>query len=289
MVGANSWRPCAGAHSMNNAPDPMVPAEVDLRDFAFMPLDVVRLRDSGLAAKATGDEFRAAVLLWCASWHQVPAASLPDDDAELANLCGYGRALREWKRIREGALRGWVKCTDGRLYHETVGAKAREAWQSKLAQRARTEAARKAREEARQRLSQEQSQRLSQSLRMSVTETVTESKGQGQGQGQGTPIPPSPHRGRVHEFPPGFEAFWQAYPRKTAKPAAAKAFARLKPDERLLQAMLAAVREQTASEQWAKDGGQFIPHPATWLNGRRWEDRIEPIRHASGDVFEGVH
>ena len=152
-----------------------------------MPLDVVRLRDSGLTAKATGDEFRAAVLLWCASWHQHPAASLPDDDDELANLCGYGRAPKEWKKIREGALRGWVKCSDGRLYHPTVAEKAREAWQSKVAQRARTEAARKAREEARQRQSQAQSQSLSQTPKVSVTEDVTESKGQG----QGLVLPPS--------------------------------------------------------------------------------------------------
>lgn len=160
---------------------PLVSAEVDLRDFAFMPLDVVRLRDSGLTAKATGDEFRAAVLLWCASWHQVPAASLPNDDAELANLCGYGRAMREWKRVRDGALRGWVLCSDGRLYHPIIAEKARDAWQSKLAQRARTEAARKAREAARQ----SKSQTLSQTQKGSVTDIVTASKGQGQGQGQG--------------------------------------------------------------------------------------------------------
>ena len=90
---------------MSDRPEPLVPAEVDLRDFKFMPLDVVRLRDSGLTAKATGDEFRAAVLLWCASWHQVPAASLPDDDDELANICGYSRSRREWAKVRVGALR----------------------------------------------------------------------------------------------------------------------------------------------------------------------------------------
>lgn len=114
-------------------PAPLVPAEVDLRDFAFMPLDVVRLRDSGLTAKATGDEFRAAVLLWCASWHQVPAASLPDDDDELANICGYSRARREWAKVRGGAMRGWVACDDGRLYHAAVAGKALEAWIEKLA------------------------------------------------------------------------------------------------------------------------------------------------------------
>jgi hypothetical protein len=29
------------------------------------------------------------------------------------------------------------------------------------------------------------------------------------------------------------------------------------------------------SAEWTKDGGQFIPHPATWLNQKRWED--EPM------------
>ncbi len=114
-------------------PAPLVPAEVDLRDFAFMPLDVVRLRDSGLTAKASGDEFRAAVLLWCASWHQVPAASLPDDDDELANICGYSRSRREWAKVRAGAMRGWKACSDGRLYHVAVAGKALEAWIEKLA------------------------------------------------------------------------------------------------------------------------------------------------------------
>lgn len=121
---------------------PLVLSNVDLRDFAFMPLDVVRLRDSGLTAKATGDEFRAAVLLWCASWHQVPAASLPNDDAELANLCGYGRALREWQKIKTGALRGWLLCDDGRFYHPIIAEKANEAWATKSERMEKDEAER---------------------------------------------------------------------------------------------------------------------------------------------------
>jgi hypothetical protein len=123
-------------------PEPLTPADCDLRDFAFMPLDVVRLRDSDLAATETAEAFRAAVLLWCASWHQLPAASLPDDDRVLANLAGYGRVVKEWQKEREGALRGWVKCEDGRLYHPVVAEKARDSWRGKLEQRWRTEAAR---------------------------------------------------------------------------------------------------------------------------------------------------
>lgn len=111
---------------------PIVPADVDLQDFQYMPLDVRRLRDSDLAALESPESCWAAVLLWSASWHQVPAASLPDDDRVLANLAGYGRVVKEWRRVREGALRGWIKCDDGRLYHPVVAEKALEAWDSKL-------------------------------------------------------------------------------------------------------------------------------------------------------------
>ncbi|WP_334046146.1 DUF1376 domain-containing protein [Burkholderia cepacia] len=127
---------------MNQLPNPLTAAECDLRDFAFMPLDVVRLRDSDIAALSTAEEFRAAVLLWCASWHQVPAASLPDDDRVLAQLAGYGRVVTEWRKVRTGALRGWVTCADGRLYHPVVAEKARDAWAAKHEQRYKTECAR---------------------------------------------------------------------------------------------------------------------------------------------------
>lgn len=121
---------------------PLVPADVDLQDFQYMPLDVRRLRDSDLASLESPEACWAAVLLWSASWHQVPAASLPDDDRVLANLAGYGRVVKEWQRVREGALRGWIKCSDGRLYHPVVAEKALEAWEGKLRQRWKTECAR---------------------------------------------------------------------------------------------------------------------------------------------------
>lgn len=113
-------------------PAPPVAPDTDLRGFPFMPLDVVRLRDSDFAARATGDEFRAGIFLWCAAWHQLPAASLPDDDIVLSQLAGYGRAVREWKGVRAGALHGFVKCADGRLYHPVVAEKANKAWLEKL-------------------------------------------------------------------------------------------------------------------------------------------------------------
>ena len=125
--------------------EPLTTADCDLRDFAYMPLDVGRLRDSGIALESTGDEFRAAVLLWCASWHQVPAASLPDNDRALASLAGYGRDTAGWDSVRAGAMRGWVACSDGRYYHPVIAEKAIAAWDAKKAQRLRTENATKAR------------------------------------------------------------------------------------------------------------------------------------------------
>lgn len=121
---------------------PLVPAEVDLSDFKFMPLDCVRLRDSDLTSNVSGDEFRCAVLLWCASWHQIPAASLPNDDKVLSNFSGFGRVVKEWLKVKDGAMRGWLLCNDGRLYHPVVAEKALEAWRSKLEQRWKTECAR---------------------------------------------------------------------------------------------------------------------------------------------------
>jgi hypothetical protein len=93
-----------------------------------MPLDTARLIDSDLFALSTGDEFKAAVALWCKSWTQKPAASLPNDDRILSHLSSAGG---RWKKIKPMALRGWVLCDDGRLYHPVIAEKALEAWEER--------------------------------------------------------------------------------------------------------------------------------------------------------------
>jgi hypothetical protein len=72
---------------------------------------------------------------------------------------------------------------------------------------------------------------------------------------------------------PDFAAFWTAYPRKTAKPSALKAWRAAK-DRPPLAELLAALDRHKASRQW--QDGQFIPHPATWINGQRWADENKP-------------
>lgn len=174
--------------SADPRPVPLVPADVDLRDFGFMPLDVLRLRDSDLAALASGDEFKAAVLLWCVAWHQVPAASLPPDDRLLARYSGAGAG---WRKVKTEALRGFVECSDGRLYHATIAEKAIESWQKKLAQRERTAAATAAREAKRRaadaaRDDQRNDQRDgSRDDQRDVQRNVVQGTVKGQGQGEG--------------------------------------------------------------------------------------------------------
>jgi len=79
-----------------------------------------------------------------------------------------------------------------------------------------------------------------------------------------------------------FEKFWSVYPKKVAKQAAVKAFVKLNPSEATLNEILAGVRKWVETKQWQNDGGEFIPNPATFLNGRRWEDEIPERGETSG-------
>lgn len=79
-----------------------------------------------------------------------------------------------------------------------------------------------------------------------------------------------------------FESFWQMYPNKKAKANARKAWDKLKVDGTLYTEIMRGLALHKKSRDWIKDDGQFIPHPASWLNGKRWEDEFEkePTRKA---------
>lgn len=71
----------------------------------------------------------------------------------------------------------------------------------------------------------------------------------------------------------GFVRFWAAYPKKIGKGAAEKSWSKAHINGSIND-IIAAIEAQKKSEQWRKDGGQFIPNPATWINQRRWEDDL---------------
>lgn len=79
---------------------------------------------------------------------------------------------------------------------------------------------------------------------------------------------------------PMFDQFWEADPRKVGKRNAQKAFERLQVDKPLLDKMLRQIAHAKQSRQW--QDVQYIPHPATWLNGRRWEDELPTEDELSG-------
>lgn len=86
----------------------------------------------------------------------------------------------------------------------------------------------------------------------------------------------------VPEYELLFAEFWKAYPNKKAKQAAVKAWKRLKPDRALFDVIMQALEAVKCSDQWSRDGGRYIPYPASWINGQRWEDQDAEVAAGSG-------
>lgn len=170
-------------------PDPLVPPHVDLRDLDGFMLNTERLLASELIAIGSGDEIRAALILWARSWKQLPAASLPDDDRVLAGFAMVSPA--KWKRIRSGALHGFTPCSDGRLYHRVLAKEALSAWERK---RVYTEKRNKDADRLKRWRERSGNEPETPAETRYETRFVAEIQGQGQGQGQverKEPPPPS--------------------------------------------------------------------------------------------------
>jgi len=85
--------------------------------------------------------------------------------------------------------------------------------------------------------------------------------------------PPIPPKGGGEEF----EQFWQAYPKKVGKDKAEASFKKLKSLATVLPQILEALEWQKVSDQWTRDGGQYIPLPTTYLNQGRWKDEAVQV------------
>lgn len=85
-----------------------------------------------------------------------------------------------------------------------------------------------------------------------------------------------------------FETFWKSYPRKQGKGACIKIWAKLKEPDDTLKKILAALTWQRTSDQWTKDGGQFIPMPATYLNQARWLDDAVIAQPTKAEEYEMI-
>ena len=296
-------------------PNPLTPPDCDLRSMPSMLLDVVRLRDSNIAQERNAEVFRCSVLSWAASWHQIPAASLPDDDTQLAYLLGYGRSVKSFRKVREqGGLRGWIKCSDGRLYHPVVAEKALEAMKNKEKLRQRTEAARQARTaESSKKYPVLTGQPIDLSMyENSVTDNtvinvtasnitehnITEYKKENppivpqvpsvahapanelvlQSADQASK-PRKTRKAKVGENDPDWQAFYAAYPRKIAPSPGLAAWQRAISEGATPAQIMNALRRFKFS-----DDDRYIPYPASWLNSGNW--KISPITPATHEPYK---
>lgn len=81
-----------------------------------------------------------------------------------------------------------------------------------------------------------------------------------------------------------FDEFWAAYPRKVAKGQARKAWTAAAKTTPARTIVVAAINFADWS---AKEDPNFIPYPATWLNGERWNDERPPPPRQNGTKLDG--
>jgi len=118
--------------------------------------------------------------------------------------------------------------------------------------------------------------------RVAITPSRKEEKGREENGEEEKDTPPTPQGARVPtplrqrdlsaQAQEQFERFWRSYPKRQAKAEALRWWQRTRPDPAIVTAMLDAIARQLQGGEWQKEGGRFIPMPATWLNQRRWED-----------------
>ncbi len=83
-----------------------------------------------------------------------------------------------------------------------------------------------------------------------------------------------------------FEEWWQAYPRKVARPVAAKAYDRACTKASAAELLIGA-RAYAAAR--AGQDPRYTAHPATWLNGERWRDEPERAGPQHRGAAQAVH
>jgi len=95
-------------------------------------------------------------------------------------------------------------------------------------------------------------------------------------------------RGRTHTPDGDFDQFWAVFPKKKAKLDAEKAWNQTKDVRPALDLVIQAVHSQMRAAEWLKEGGQFIPLPASWLRGRRWTDQPVQIPNISAQTARSL-
>lgn len=83
-----------------------------------------------------------------------------------------------------------------------------------------------------------------------------------------------------------FSEFWEIYPKKQAMGEAEEAWLRLNPTAEVHTQILETLRKAVSCDEWQKENGRFIPHPAKWLEQKRWKDEITPTIQQHTPIYE---
>ena len=88
---------------------------------------------------------------------------------------------------------------------------------------------------------------------------------------------------------PLFDEFWRLYPKKVARKDAERAWKKVPLAE--FPEITCSLEKWKGSQGWTKDGGQYIPNAATWLNGERWKDEVpgDKICHGPTKTAGGTY
>jgi uncharacterized protein YdaU (DUF1376 family) len=249
--------------------EPLTSIEDDISGLDGFMLNTDRLMVSELWALSTGDEFKAALGLWCRAWKQTPAGSLPNDERVLAAFSGAGR---DWHKVRDMALRGFVACDDGRLYHKTLCEDVKRAAESKRKRKDRTKAASEARNG--QRNGQRNDNRnggRDDEHKPPVTESHRQDR-TGQEVKKGLPS--------LLSGADGFEEFWNAYPKRSGnadKAGAQDAFTS-SPEDRAGLIDAAKAYAVWCGEN-GKTGTQYVKQAKAFIEDGLWKE-WQPSGHA---------
>lgn len=206
--------------------------------------------------RLTTEQHGAYLLLIMDYWRNGP---LPDDDLALSNITRL--QMPTWKKHR-AALARMFQLDGGEWRHKRIDEELAEAESNaaKYAERAKKAAAKRWGKDS----TSSSSSKASSIPQASLDECTTPS-----------PSPLSIPDGidnTTVAASDSFEKFWEAYPKKVGKQAAEKAFSKVKRPAETLVLILKALAWQCGSEQWQRDGGQYIPNPATYINQGRWDD-----------------
>ncbi|MEO8679239.1 MAG: DUF1376 domain-containing protein [Vicinamibacterales bacterium] len=219
--------------------------------FQFYPKDF--LTDGHVMAMNL-TELGAYIRLLCLCWME---QSLPSDLVVLGRRCGVSAVTftRLWP-----ALEPCFVVSEGRLVQPRIERERRkqDTWRAMKA-----EAGKKG-GEAKAAAKQKRSRRLAEASPPSSSSSS---------------LSDLPSSSSVFDLQPSventetrFRRFWAIYPNRKAKGEALKAWQKRNPSEAMTEIIIAAVERQKLWPDWTKNSGQFIPHPATWLNRGSWED-----------------